>query len=85
MIKQMGDGNYKVWLRHNELEGMGRLVPMREEVYCEHRPHLKKIIYRYNAILNLQNQVHNINELKGKNIKNFPRSPLVGHYAKARP
>jgi hypothetical protein len=55
MMKQMGDGNLRSLMKHDELGDMGHLVPMRYDVYYKHMPHFLKMAYRYKAILNLQN------------------------------
>jgi hypothetical protein len=46
---------------------------------------LSKIPYQYKTILNLQNQSHNIKRNERKTIINFSKSPLLKHYAKAKP
>jgi len=49
------NGYWELWgsTKHDKLRDMGRLVPMRKEIYLKHKFHLLKTIYYYKGILNL--------------------------------
>jgi hypothetical protein len=74
--KANGGWELQSLMRCDELVDMGCLVPMK---------YFLKTTYYYKAILNLQSQSHNTKQNKKKKVGKFPKGPLLGHYAKAKP
>ncbi len=71
VVHERANGQWELQglIRYDDLRVMGCLVPIKKEVYYEHRLHFLKIAYNYKAILNLQSQPHKTNRIKRKTIE----------------